>query len=267
MNHPDSEWLPIAQQLPVGGSRKIESSCASSPCLRIGNTPTAYTAYCFACGESRFSRKVLSMQELSVAIAARGSAEQELLHRKQFMGHPTPKVTDPREWPRAAQLWPLKAGLTFQEIQGMGLYYHAPSTRVIIPCGPSWYQARLITGAGPKYLSPAFDPPTTFSYGSGPLVLTEDCLSAYKVSLCGYRGWPVLGTKLTDARLLPMIREAKASGAAVRVWLDPDGAGRNAAAVVRRTLSMYGVEMVNVASEKDPKLHSKGEITDLLRLK
>lgn len=257
MNHPDSEWLSTAKGLKVGAATKVASGCASSPCLRIANTETAYKAYCFACGETRMVRKVLSMAEVSARLAAQQAGEAAL---RVAQGYPYPREYDMAKWPLVARCWPLKAGLTFDEVALMGLYYHPPSTRVVIPVG-NWYQARLVSGYGPKYLSPGFDPPASFSYGEGRVVLTEDCLSAFKVSLCGYRGWPVLGTKLTDRRIAAML---EAAGGKVIVWTDPDKAGLLAATKLRHSLTMYGADVKVVHGDRDPKLYDKASIRELL---
>lgn len=260
MNHPDGEWLSLAKSLAVGSSRKIPSGCASSPCLRVSHTDIEYRAYCFACGESRSVRKQLRIADMTARFRMVGLS-QELTKAVHL---PTPAVADIALWPQAAKLWPLKAGLTYAEIAAMGLYYHHPTGRVVIPCGATWFQARSIDGLGAKYMSPSAPPPADFHYGAGQVVITEDCLSAYKVSLCGYTGWPVLGTKLTEQRTLALIRAALRSNLPLLIWLDPDNAGMKARGAVMRTASMLGVPYRVVRSARDPKLHSKEEIASLL---
>lgn len=264
MNHPPSEWEAIASALPVGRSRKIGTGCSNSPALRVSNEPTMLRAYCFACGQTSVVQKVLTMQEQLAQLASQKAEEQAV---KGYWYYAPAGEKDPRSWPLLARCWPLKAGLTYPEIQQMGLTYSEALRRVIIPVG-DWWQGRAIDrltlpseGRPPsKYLSPMREPPAGFHYGStGPLVLTEDCLSAFKVSLCGARGWPVLGTKLPDRRLGALVKAARESGR-VLLWLDPDPAGRKAAAKFTSLLEMYGVATRDVVSSKDPKLHAREEI-------
>jgi DNA primase len=94
------------------------------------------------------------------------------------------------------------------------------------------------------------------SYGSGPFpVLTEDILSAYKIGLVG-EGWPAMGTNVPDAYVAEFMRRRRP----VAVWLDPDGPGRKAAARYTKQLRAYGLTVIDIRSEKDPKLHTIEEI-------
>ena len=54
-------------------------------------------------------------------------------------------------------------------------------------------------------------------------------------------------------------------GGKVNVWTDPDPAGRKAAAKFTKQLSAYGLEVRVISSAKDPKLHTRGEIQEILK--
>jgi DNA primase len=53
-------------------------------------------------------------------------------------------------------------------------------------------------------------------------------------------------------------------GGVVNVWLDPDKAGREGAAKIIKQLHAYGVQTRNILSARDPKLHSREEIKEIL---
>jgi len=82
-------------------------------------------------------------------------------------------------------------------------------------------------------------------------------LSAYKVGLVG-EGWAVMGTSIPDSYIAELMRRK----VTVNVWLDPDKAGRKAAARYCKQLTAFGLTVNNILSTKDPKLHTLGEIKD-----
>jgi hypothetical protein len=115
-------------------------------------------------------------------------------------------------------------------------------------CGDSMVQQRGVAGTG---------------YGrlvSKP-VLTEDALSAFKISLAGFEAWPILGTSVPVAYIAEILKR----GTGCVVWLDPDPPGRKAAARYSKQLRSYGVAVQNIVSERDPKLHFIDDIKGILR--
>jgi DNA primase len=126
--------------------------------------------------------------------------------------------------------------------------------------GLLYWQARTLDKTNPKkYLNQrgVYKHSFVAKYGAGPIVvLTEDILSAYKVSRAGVEAWPLMGTKLSTTVAAEIIRDSRP----VAVWLDPDMAGRTSAAKICKTLRAYGVKVTNVVSDKDPKLLSREEI-------
>jgi len=92
------------------------------------------------------------------------------------------------------------------------------------------------------------------------VTLTEDALSAFKISLAGFEAWPVLGTHVPAS----YITEAIERNLHINTWLDPDAAGRKAAARYGKQLRAYGVQVRDVVSTKDPKLHFINEIQEYL---
>lgn len=53
-------------------------------------------------------------------------------------------------------------------------------------------------------------------------------------------------------------------GLSVVTWLDPDAAGRKAAARYGKQLRAYGITVRDIKSERDPKLHHIEQIKEYL---
>ncbi|WP_316886398.1 toprim domain-containing protein [Ralstonia thomasii] len=181
-----------------------------------------------------------------------------------------PQVHTPQQWPLEAAVWLYKAGLSNDDIARLGFYWCPRLSRVVMPVYDDagkciYWQARTLEPyhVNPrKYLNPAVDKSRLIArYGDGPaIVLTEDILSAYKVSLAGVAGWSLMGTRLNTYTTAQVLTARKP----VFVWMDPDEAGQKAAKEIMRTLRAYGVTVQNVVSTKDPKLLSREEISCLL---
>lgn len=197
--------------------------------------------------------KVARLQRLSAGDDSVRGLEQGSL--------PVPQVRSIPEWPDGAAVWLYKAGLSREDIGRLGIYYHPPSDRVVLPVG-TYFQARAYQkGRMPKYMGPGVRPPDLIAkWGSDTVpTLTEDILSAMKVGSVS-EGWAVLGTHVSDAMVAALLKR----GTAVRTWLDPDAAGRRGAAKIIKQLRAYGLEVRDIVSERDPKLHSRSEIKEIL---
>lgn len=84
-------------------------------------------------------------------------------------------------------------------------------------------------------------------------------MSAYKVGLVG-EGWAVMGTSIPSSYIAELMRRR----VRVNVWLDPDAAGRRAAAKYRKQLLAYGLDVNDILSTRDPKLHTRAQIKEYL---
>lgn len=177
---------------------------------------------------------------------------------------PVPRVLEVAAWPEGAKLWLYKAGLSNGDIGRLGVYYHPPSDRVVVPVydatGEVFYQARAYQkDRFPKYLGPTPRPPRLLARWGSFVVptLTEDMLSAIKIGTVA-EGWAVLGTRVSDH----MVSELMKRKSRVNVWLDPDAAGRKGAAKICQQLRAYGLEVRDILSARDPKLHHRDEIME-----
>lgn len=166
-------------------------------------------------------------------------------------------------------LWVSKGGLHVDHVRRLGWGWSEKHQRVIMPVYDGdklvAVQARAVhSWMKPKYLSQMWSGPrAVFKAGdrhTGTLVLTEDMLSAARVSKVT-DAWSLLGTNLMPAVIQ---RLADTGYTGIRLWLDDDEAGHNARKKIMRTLGAVGIEVTAIVSDRDPKHHSLQEIKDLV---
>lgn len=259
-----SSWHDKAQNLSIGSKVRTDHDCGGRRTLTIRHDESGTHAFCFRCNDTGW------LPPLPVPLAVRlerlrkqHEADASICHAVAL---PEPQVKAWADWPPACRLWFLKAGLCAADLPRLGAYYHPPTNRVFLPVidplvGPVFWQARAVDGRQPKYLAPDVSKALVIPvYGSAEdVTLTEDLLSAYKVGKVG-EGWSLLGTSPSTKLLSGLVER----GCKVNVWLDPDSAGRKAAAKVLKTLRAMGVECRDIISKQDPKLLHRAEIQELL---
>jgi hypothetical protein len=262
-----ADWVPKLPSIPIGGKRRYPHDCGEGKPLVVFRGELESSAYCHRCGEVAYHREQLSvadmlrMQEKSRAAenAARASFQLPEAHER-----------DPGAWPANLRTWFYKLGIGPAHIAAMGMYYNREIDRVVLPIlGENrqvlYWTARHATRS-PKWIGP--DAPKAglvAKYGVGRgdvLVLTEDPLSAYKVSL-ETEAWALMGTKLSDAVLLALLRDPRPAV----IWLDNDqgrsngrNPGQEAASKIRARLRAMGKKVFNVVSDADPKTFSRLQI-------
>ena len=94
------------------------------------------------------------------------------------------------------------------------------------------------------------------------LVLTEDIISAIKVSKCGVGAMPLFGCQIGRERFKRLYSLID-RGSDVLIWLDPDK--RKEALLEERMGLLSGLATRVIFSSKDPKEHSFGEIEEKLK--
>lgn len=256
-------WLDVAKGLGVGRSVRVKHDCNpnGAPSLIVRNEPDCYRAYCFRCKEPG----MYEAKRLSLADRLEISRQQrEADHDTDRFELPEPRIVDWWKWPAPAMQWLLKAGIGERDATELGIYYHPATRRVVVPyAGTHHWQARAVMeGAVPKYLADKNPRQCAVLSGpawGGPVFLTEDLLSAYKIRMAGFRSMPLQGTSLHDEHVACLLKHTDR----VAVWLDPDKAGRDAAAKVAKRLRVFGFDVHDVVSTKDPKLHTRAEINSI----
>lgn len=273
---PELAWLATAQALPEGQHTRIGHECGDGKVLSVGCNEDGWRAHCFRCDYKWFvPRPPESITEKLARLQKAKDADRWI---RKSVSMPI-GLTNPQDWPMHARLWFYKAGISNVDIEhGIKAVWSEAMQRVVMPVYEDdqvvYWQARDTqwTRETPraKYINPEVPRDKLPLYRSGTgnvLVLTEDILSAFKVSKAGFLAWALLGTKLNDYNLNEILYSARTlhnGPNLVYVWLDPDQAGQMAARAVTRTLRAYGVDARNVQSERDPKLHSRNEIKEII---
>lgn len=263
-------WLAAAQALDEGKTERLPHDCGLGDTLIVNHKPTGWAAYCHRCADKGWVPKPLpSLAERQARREAQAAAERAV---REDPRPPMPADFNVPGWPLAARVWLYKAALFDSDIADLGAYYNPRLNRVVLPVTDGhgkvvYWQARSITGDGPKYINPRVDKSDLVAcYGSDDIiVLTEDILSAYRVGQVS-QGWSLLGTKIST----PVLARLLAEGKPVLVWLDDDhgrqfgNPGQEAAGKIMRTLTNVGIVCHNVVTKQDPKLLSRAEIKEVL---
>lgn len=260
-------WWPKAERLTVGQKRRTQHDCGEGRTLLLSRDDSGYHAWCFRCGLPGFKGPPAeSLAEKLERLRKQRQGDDSINRAAANAELPMPAVRSVALWPDKAKLWLYKAGLSNADIGRLGIYYHADGDRVVLPVYdagvPIFFQARALDGRMPKYLGPTPRPPKLLArWGTADdVTLTEDILSAIKVGMVG-EGWAVLGTTVSNWMVASLLKR----GCRVNVWTDPDEAGRKAAAKITKQLRAYGLAPRNILSARDPKLHTRSEIQEILK--
>ena len=263
MLHP-ATWLPQAQELALGQRRRTDHDCGGGRTLLVEHKDTGYSAWCHRCSDKGwYPHPQPSLAERIARLNAVRAAESTA---QACSAPPVPTEFNPSLWPLPARVWLYKAGFSNDTIQEHGFYYSEKLDRVVLPVvneagAVVYWQARGFDPARPKYLNPQIDRPLAY-YGTGPLVLCEDILSAARVGEVA-RGVACLGTSLPDRAIAAVARES--AGRAVCLWLDNDKAGRGGLARIGSDLRLAGVDVLPIRSPLDPKLYPRSIIQEFIQ--
>lgn len=260
-----SEWLHLAQALERGGKAMHPHLCGGGAKLLVENKDTGYACWCYRCSVGGFEpHPKPSLVERIAALRATAEAEERIASDPR---PPLPAEFNPRSWPLEAKVWLYKSGLSNATIKANGFYWCERIKRVVLPVLDGsklvYWQARGFDPDRPKYLNPKIDKPVYKSgplSATGPIVLTEDILSAVKVGQIA-TAWARLGTgPLSDA----LLTELASTGREISVWLDPDEAGIKGRIRIGKQLRALGVSVRIIRAEQDPKYYSLDQIKELL---
>lgn len=262
-----ASWWPQAEGMKEGQRKRVNHDCGEGRTLQLSRSQDGWRAWCHRCGEGAGEKPPSpSLAEL-IERAARLQRGDASIAQCNATTLPMPQVRDVSDWPNGASLWCFKAGLSRADIGRLGIYYHVPSDRVVVPVldglgGSLFYQARAYQkGRMPKYLGPSPRPPRLLARWGSSIspTLTEDMLSAIKIGTVA-EGLCLFGTHISDHIIAYLLKR----GGVVNVWTDPDPAGRRAAAKIGKQLRAYGLTVRDILSTRDPKLHTRDEIKELL---
>jgi len=260
-----ADFMPQAEKLQRGEKVMIQHTCGAGAKLLVENKDKGYAAWCYRCSIGGFVPH--AQPSLSERIAALRDQRSADVAVESDPRPPMPANFDPSTWPLEPRVWLYKSGLSNETIKANGFYWCERIKRVVLPVldGPKlvYWQARGFDPDRPKYLNPKIDKPVYKSGPScatGPIVLTEDILSAVKVGQIA-TAWARLGTgPLGDA----LLRELALTGRPVAIWLDPDDAGIKGRIRIGKQLRALGVSVRIIRAEQDPKYYSLDQIKELL---
>lgn len=261
----ESSWLPLAKELQRGQKQRVNHTCKADRSMIINAGDNGWSAYCFRCGSGFHPYPTPSLAERLERLAVQREADD---HAKSSVVLPSPALHDVTQWPSDASVWLYKAGFPIPEINKHGWYWSERLHRVILPVKqnnvPVFWQGRNVhDDYRPKYLAPEADRSriaAEYDSSIGMLVLTEDILSAAKVSR-QFNAWSILGTKLPE----PLMHRLVLGRRPVVVWLDPDKAGMDGMNKIVNTLRSFNVQCTGLVSRADPKLLCNQEISDAIK--
>ena len=253
-------WLARVQALRKGQSLRVEHCVPGDMSAVASAGDRGYGLYCFRCGGT-VEFVPYPEENLKEKLARLAEQRGHDTAYQQYQSPPAPANLQVRDWPVERRAWLHKAGLSNDDIAVLGIYYHEVTDRIVLPVVQGgeviYWQARGFDKSRAKYLNPKVGEPPVVEFGTGQhVVLVEDYLSAFRVGQVT-TAWGLLGTALKVRGLVRLLHEPRP----VLTWFDPDTAGRQKAAAVRKQLRAYGRHVVDVASTRDPKLHSAEEIS------
>lgn len=263
-------WLDQAQAQPLGRKARVAHDCGAGTPLLVEHKDEGWSAWCHRCADKGWVPKPAPTLAERMALKAAQREADATMQRDPRPPQPCNFIIE--SWPLQARVWLYKAGLFKTDIMQLGAYFHERSGRVVLPVMEDgklvYWQGRNVGLSGldaPKYINPQVDRRQLCPrYGSDDvIVLTEDILSAFRVGQVS-EGWSLMGTKLHTPTLVRLIE----TGKPVLVWLDNDPAwnnpGQHAAGIVMRSLTNVGIRCANIVTDKDPKLHSRAEIKEVI---
>lgn len=253
-------WFESVKDLRPGGKRRLGDGFLASFNGR------AYMRYDFREKDSEVWEPQMTLAQRTANIVALREAEDSAVQSPEL----PELMLHPRDWPVEARTWLYKAGISNQGISAMGAGWSPRMERVVVPVHMldgtnQWVARTLRTDSGqPKYLFPkgmkrgggtvllGHD-----SIPEGPVVITEDYLSAWRVTKdSGLPSVSALGTTLDrDA----IVKIAAQFSAAI-LWLDPDYYGMMGAHKLNKDFGRLDFPKVVVSSLRDPKNHEPDEV-------
>lgn len=264
-----NEIIELGKRLPIGGKRRTEC-CGSGRTLAINRDIEHIWWKCFRCGQSGSVEVQPSLAEIQAREAAceayhfdPTNAMRDLVD--ELPGHAMAFLIGRGLWPALYQNW--CKWNTKTERLTMLMQFNGKFEGVLM-------RDTSVPRPKPKYRQYSARPYVTPTFIGGiyasriptgcPVVVTEDALSACKVSLATPRtvGMALIGTHASGGALS---RIASLQPRDVLLWLDPDRAGREAIPAIARSLNLMGLAVRCIyAPGGDPKTFTVEQIRNYL---
>jgi hypothetical protein len=175
-------------------------------------------------------------------------------------------------YPQRALDWVYQYELTKEDLYKHNVLWSESRQRLIFPIfgdegliayqGRSFFLDEESQKKYPKWYGKGNLKDTFNIFGAGnKLVLTEDIISAIKVSKCGVMAMPLYGCQIGRERFKRLYNLINTDDE-VLIWLDPDK--RKEATKEAQLGRLCGINTRVIFSDKDPKEHSYEEISQIL---
>jgi len=250
---PPDEWLGAAKSLSIGQKRRINHGCGSTAACDVFNQAECWSAYCHRCHlpgwvpkEHQQLRSLVQEDPTRVS-----PVPADALHLSQ-----TSTFLQRRIWDLLIQKG-CPPGVIPEEF----VWYSQSTNRILLRQGLRALGRALSAAQQPKWMAYGnwTSQPRLFwtrFRDAGPMVLVEDALSAFKVAKAvevyaptsSFSVVATLGTVVTSASLKYV------QGRDVLCMYDPDKAGRDGLAGLRKRLNVFGGVVIDaIPKQGDPK--------------
>lgn len=261
-------WLEIAKRLEFGRQAR-DYCCASTPSLLISHNKSGYSCYCFKCGETDFH----AHEDLTLRRKLQYQQTKELFNDIKV---PTDIVFS-NQLSDDTVVWLGKAGVSPELAEHYGIGYSKYYNRAYLPIKDTkgnilFQQWRSVDGSQPKYINQRGASKDVLFYSDDAKVLpnhkpkeravvvVEDILSAIRVGRL-QKACAMLGTSISNHNLLNIVELYDT----IYIWTDSDKAGIKSRKKLRRLFSLYNKTIIDIYTDKDPKLYNNQEIKNVLR--
>lgn len=238
-----SEWLHLAERLPVGQSRRYRHSCGTGDALSVQHKPEGYSAWCHRCQAGDFLSKTHVQYKPVQQESTRSTLPQDCI----------PLLNCTESVKQYTYRFFIRKGIDPNMLPLHDLLWHERTHRVIFKHALGASGRVLQDAVYPKwieyYCNGKVATHAVFNRDTPEIILTEDILSALKYSYAtGCTSISLLGTVLpSDLWFVPSNK--------VYIALDGDAAGRKGSLCTHRRLKFLGIEstIVHAPEGKDPK--------------
>ena len=263
-----SEWLDLAQRVPVGQSRRHFHGAESRPNLVVYNNPTSYSAWCHSCHKSGYKPKDVLQKVTETPVVL-----QKYLSSTDCCTLPELARLHPQRFKRLVVLLHKKC-MSTAVIAPWKPVYNLTDDRLVFTFGGCSIGRDCTERSHAKWFHYYSQKPMDFLYLRGenthgtrePIVLTEDLFSAMKVQQ--YTGLSALccfGTHVSDA-IVGFLTYPSSNYFPILAF-DGDSAGWRATRVASKRLGIRGIPYttVKIKDGYDPKDYTCSELNELFQ--
>ncbi len=170
----ESQWLPLAKQLRIGGSTRIDHGHRSPRTLQINNNLSSWSCYCYACNAGRVVYKDAVRLSEQVAPKEPQGAPQDLVELNKCDQYIIDNVDI------FLRSKGLSVGILVSALVSGSVLYSESVNRLILRVGNQLHGRYLGNGNTPKWMHYSQHSFITLRQPSNSALITEDLFSAIK---------------------------------------------------------------------------------------